>query len=554
MRIAQKLSISAATAVLALLAGAAPALAEPHPFVTSFGSFTNPNGIAVEESTSDVYVADIATSTVSKFDANGNPVNFLALATNQLTGAATPAKSFAFPEVPGTPAAIAVDNSCAQQHPALTGEACEKFDPSFGDLYVMDAGHGTIDKFNTKGEYQGQIAGPYLNDTETLTSGPPLGFAVEANGDVRVAIHLTSGGQWDLFDDTAANNLLNTALGVGVPYQHGFALAPNGDSYVRQSGGSWEKAGGSLQAGFPYVSRRLGLVEGDEVEGEAEGGSSVSAAVDPVTGHLFVDNQSSVVEWDTGGMNGAAHNPKIGAADIIGSAAFVSRFGSPYLLSSPMRENGIAVDGVTGEIYVANPADGKVYVFGSSAPAAAADAATGVSETSASLHGSVDPRGVPVTSCEFEYEKAPETFKGHEVVVTMPVTVFSHRVSCAQSVAQIGSGMSPLDVSADVGGLEPGAVYHFRLVAENASGASPSEGLFATVSSGFGFKSFEVSFLNQDGSPDTQAGSHPFEMITHLVFKLKAQREVAGLDSPYVLRPDGTPKDIVVVPPPGFVG
>ena len=55
---------------------ASPALAESHPKIGEFGSFTNPNGIAVDETTGDVYVADIGTSTVSKFDANGNPVNF----------------------------------------------------------------------------------------------------------------------------------------------------------------------------------------------------------------------------------------------------------------------------------------------------------------------------------------------------------------------------------------------------------------------------------------------------------------------------------------------
>ena len=43
-------------------------------------AFTNPNGIAVDESTGDVYVADIGTDTVYKFDANGNPVNFTSAA------------------------------------------------------------------------------------------------------------------------------------------------------------------------------------------------------------------------------------------------------------------------------------------------------------------------------------------------------------------------------------------------------------------------------------------------------------------------------------------
>ena len=44
--------------------------------IGEFGSFSNPNGIAVDEATGDVYVADIGTNTVYKFDASGNPVNF----------------------------------------------------------------------------------------------------------------------------------------------------------------------------------------------------------------------------------------------------------------------------------------------------------------------------------------------------------------------------------------------------------------------------------------------------------------------------------------------
>ncbi len=75
--------VLAFTLVLATLAfSASPALAsEAHPFLREFGhntteAFSNPNGIAVEESTGDVYVADIGTNAVYKFDANGTPVNF----------------------------------------------------------------------------------------------------------------------------------------------------------------------------------------------------------------------------------------------------------------------------------------------------------------------------------------------------------------------------------------------------------------------------------------------------------------------------------------------
>lgn len=433
MRISRKLSLAAAIIVLTMLAGATPALAETHPFLFSFGSFTNPNGIAVEEATGDVYVADIGTDTVSKFDATGSPVDFAALGTNQLTGVATPAKSFSFPSEPHNPAAVAVDNS---RSPA---------DPSTGDLYVMDAGHAAIDKFNAKGEYLGQIAGPYLSETATLTSGPPLGFAVEAGGDIRVASKTTGGGAWDLFDDTAANNLLSTQHKVaGIPFFHGLAVGPNGESYALEASsefpasgcGCWVKWGGSLTGGFPYIFSDDGRVDGGP--GAVTPGG-VAATVDPVSGHLFVDDQSSVVEWDTGGMNGLARNPK-NINEVFGSAALVTSFGGSQLSSSKGQQGGIAVDGANGEIYVSNPADGKVYVFGSSVPAVAAGVASDVSRTAATLHGSVDPWGVPVTKCEFEYEKAPETFEGHERVLTMPVRVFSHRVPCIQEAGGIGVG------------------------------------------------------------------------------------------------------------------
>ena len=112
---------------------------------------------------------------VYKFNAKGEPVDSASLASNALTGTATPAKSFAFPTaVRGTPAAIAVDNST---NPA---------DPSAGDLYVMDAGHGVIDKFDSEGKYLSQITG-FARSTGSA-AGELVGLAVDANGTVRADI------------------------------------------------------------------------------------------------------------------------------------------------------------------------------------------------------------------------------------------------------------------------------------------------------------------------------------------------------------------------------
>ena len=141
-RIPTALSLAVAV-IVALGAGASPALAgEAHSYLhISFGhnateAFSNPNGIAVDEATGDVYVADIGTTNaVYKFDASGTPVNFNFPAGskeapgNTLKGADTPAESFSFPSLYGSPAAIAVDNACVQHTPALTGKACEESTP-----------------------------------------------------------------------------------------------------------------------------------------------------------------------------------------------------------------------------------------------------------------------------------------------------------------------------------------------------------------------------------------------------------------------------------------
>ena len=70
---------------------------------------------------------------------------------------------------------------------------------------------------------------------------------------------------------------------------------------------------------------------------------------------------------------------------------------------------------------------------------------------------------------------------------------------------------------------------------------APSAGAFA-------FNSLDDTFTNQDGSPATQAGSHPFAQTTTLGFDTIPDPN-GGVDIP-----DGDLKDMTVSLPPGFVG
>lgn len=537
-----KKAISGTFAILLLVAmgfGSSLARAETHPFVTSFGSFTDPNGIAVDEATGDVYVADLGTDTISRFDASGKPVAFECttcsyVSGNQITG--TPVGPFAFPKTePGNPAAIAVDNS---NNPS---------DPSRGDLYVLDAGNHVIDKFNSKGEAVAPIAGPF--------AFPPLGVGVDPSGNVHVDVknpeteHLTI----EVFDDSAANGFVTLVDQVG-PTSGGIQVY--GFATAGQSGGD-----------YPLLSpcgcvARLGP-NGEHYGRVDDGSAAVAVAVDPADGHVYVDDQSalehSVSEWDTGEMNGTPEHTssEAGEKGLESTGTFVASLGSPFLTGSTEHpeQGGIAVDGATGNIYVSNPADGKVYVFGSGAPTAVVGAPSGVTQSSATLLGTVDPRGVAVTECRFEYDTSPSND------LRLPLALLEQSVPCltVNGESVVGS-TAPVAVHADIGlppqaSLQPGSLYHYRLVVSNANGESHGGGLFPTASAGFGFKQFEVSFLNHDGTPDVQAGSHPYKMVTNVEFNTRVvpQGVVKGNSSSlYVALPAGNAKDIVLHLPPGF--
>lgn len=148
----------------------------------------------------------------------------------------------------------------------------------------------------------------------------------------------------------------------------------------------------------------------------------------------------------------------------------LSSFGSSQL-SGSSGQGGIAVNGVTGHIYVSNPANGKVYVFGSDGPAVVADSPTNVTKETATLNGTVNPRGFSTTSCQFEYGVADEFGQAS----------YEHQVACTPGAAGIGAETSPVPVSAAIGGLEPGLLYRFRLKVGNVNGSSESSGLLATL-------------------------------------------------------------------------
>jgi hypothetical protein len=272
-------------ATLCALAGAlvfasAPAFAlYSHVFNSTFGGATStvvdpdplsgPAGVAVNESSGDVYVVDRLNDRVEYFSPTGVYIG-------QFNGSAAPTGALSFPE------AIAVDNST------------NPLDPSAGDVYVTDTGHKVVDKFSSTGAYLGQIteAGSFS------PFGELYGVAVDPNGVLWV---YQASGEIDYFSDALTNAFvehLSSPFGTSP----GFAVDSEDDLYVNRGNG--------VVAKIRNTDSPMGPIIREEVDSER----ATAVAVDLSNDNVYVDNVSAV-----GGF--------------FASGSSIERFGSGHLTS-----------------------------------------------------------------------------------------------------------------------------------------------------------------------------------------------------------------------------
>jgi hypothetical protein len=106
-----------------------------------------------------------------------------------------------------------------------------------------------------------------------------------------------------------------------------------------------------------------------------------------------------------------------------------------------------------GEVTVGTVYGAERFFLTNSALELSTGAATAITSNSATLNGTVDPAGQPITDCHFDYG-----------------TTASYGKSVACSPAPSGSGA--VAVHADLSGLADNTTYFFRLVATNADGTT----------------------------------------------------------------------------------
>ncbi len=487
---AWKAPVLAAAVAACSVAAVSPALAvEKHiPLSSSpFGSMSDATGLAVDQSTGNVFVADSNADVVRVFGAEGGaPAGGIP---SELTGASTPSGGFSFFKNEAT--GVAVDNSCFYHK--LSGAACTAFDPSNGAIYVTDGNHSVVDKFivNGKGEYE------YVSQLTGFSE--PVYVTVDPEGDVYV-VDFTSNSIYE-FSPTGEeiDKYLVSNGTISTPFE--VAFDAGGDIYVDGYHG---------EEGMLRLKRGafVGPVESEEVMSKQGTQPLVKGlAFDRATGRLYVGRESNgtgeffLTEDDEAGNVLSTFDAKAGHS---------------------LRFGGIAVNETTGYVYNPSAAQTAIEAFTPlvSLGSATTGAASSIGPNSATVEGTVNPESPTLEGgCEVQYGTG---------------TSYGSSVPC--SPEKVGTDEKPKAVTAKLTGLLASTLYHYRVVATNTNGDDPGpDATFTTAPAVEGVLTGEAGALTKTGA--TLNGSLvPAGLETHYYFQY-GETPAYGLASP---APPGT--------------
>jgi DNA-binding beta-propeller fold protein YncE len=466
----------------ALLLWSAPALAlsqRGHVLSFSFGTggsgegqFFEPGGVAVNESTGDVYVADRGNNRVERFSC-------------ALSESPPKCKFVALFKVP-LPGAIAIDNSAS---------------PSAGDVYVVS---GEEKKVIYKYDPSTEKVTLHLKGAAPGSGGPEefaeiKGIAVDSSG--HLWIYEEEEGVIDAFTAATANKFfskveLHVPEKLGCNTKPGFAVGPKGEFFISHEAiNGAEECQEEKSAVAELNSQGQTLVKEldtpSTVETERPEGNPVAADIS--NGDVYVSETTSV----------AALSP---------NDALVQRLGLP---GGAPHGSGVAVDSQHAAVYVADSHENRIDVYQAEPP--------GPPQID-----SVSSEGITASATEVNAQIDPHGAETHYVVQYGTVACAENESSCTNVPAPPGSIGTSIEGAPENFGdqsvavkllhLQPGTTYNYRVLATNTTKAS---GTVTTASA-------ESSFRTALAALPTPVGLLPDHRAWELVSPIN--KHGAGLD------------------------
>jgi len=342
-------TLCAAAGVLAFTVAPAQALSKRNvigtfgPFGPGSGVFSEPGGVAVEQSSHDVYVYDASEGgRIYKFDAAGEPRDFSSSSTNVIEGVG----GYGY----GASEIAVVDSSSG---------GLDK-----GDIYVANGEN--VEIYASSGASLGTL---------TTAGGPePYGVAVDPSGDVYVAFYAEEAVKQYAPATSPVTEADYTSSLSGVGEVSNIAVDSAGDVYATDFGYEVTK----------YPAEEFNT-EGTPAAGTViDNSEAVTAlAVDPSSGgDVYIDEGSDIAEYNNPG------------------GSRVESFGT---LSGSY---GVAESHESGDVYASAAAENSgVVIYGPPVvyPTVTVGAPTELHGTSVTLNGTVSPEETSVTKCVFEY-------------------------------------------------------------------------------------------------------------------------------------------------------
>jgi DNA-binding beta-propeller fold protein YncE len=415
-------------------------------------TLSKPQGIAVNNTSGDIYVADTGNNRVEKFNEKGEFLLMFGGDVNKTPGG-----------MPSEKNVCEAGEECQPGAKASTPGAFEHaqflaIDQSTGDVYVADTADNTVSKFSAEGVLEesswgvkGQLSGGCENPGESAPCSGSTSKAVVPFGSIAgIAVGPAgSPSPGTLYVLNLGDEVFEFDAGGGFSAEVGL----HGE-FTRSALGLGVNAAGELFANS----------EGEQIEEFTPAGGLIGFVRFGHEGPLTVAANGDLYFPESGTLD---HDRFNGLGEVLlpggGSCAPTPSSACEVSDSTSVGFEGSGIAATSaGEVFLSNGKEGKAYQYSGllTVPGPETGEAKPVEATTATLNAEVNPAGLAVKKCEFEYVEAAK----YEPAASDPYAA-GLTAPCVPLPA--GTGTSPVPVSAEISGLTPGTTYDYRLVAAN---------------------------------------------------------------------------------------